>query len=165
MAETNNKSGNGSGWLNQLGWFLGLNMICLLLAVFAVFLGWRSYTLSINGQVVTGTVVRLEEDDRELTSSFNDIFPVVEFAVDGKTYSVQSQNNYRWWNRYLRFPVGKQVEMRYDPANPETAEINGWWDVWNETIILGLFTAIAAIAVNAYLLFRWRSQRASQASV
>ena len=110
----------------------------------------------MNGEVITGTVVRLLEEDASFTSDFT---PIVEFEVGGETYSVQSQNNYRWWNRYLRFPIGKQVEMRYEIGNPENAEINSWWDVWNETIILGVFTVIAAIGVNAYLLFRWRRSK------
>ncbi len=149
--------------LKWFGWFLGLNVVWLLLAAFAAFLGWRSYTLSVNGEVVTGTVVRLLEDD---TSSYtSDIYPIMEFEVDGETYSVQSQNNYRWWNRYIRFPVGKQVEMRYDPADPEKAEINSWWDIWNETLILGTFTAFVAIGVNVYLFMLCRRRRNPQAAV
>ena len=163
MEKINGTSGNGSAFFNQLGWFVGLNLAWLLLAGLTAWLGWRSYTLTTNGEVVTGTVVRLVEDDESAFDS--DIYPVVEFDVDGKTYSVRSQNNYRWWNRYTRFPVGRQVEMRYDPANPETAEVNSWWDVWKETIILGVFTVIAAIAVNVYVFFRGRRHSASQISV
>jgi hypothetical protein len=124
-------------------------------SVQTAWLGWRSFTLTTSGEVVTGTVVRWLEDDVSFTSDF---YPVVEFEVNGETYSVQSQNNYRGWQRYIRFPVGKQLEMRYNPANPETAEINSGWDVWNETIILGVFTIITAVAVNAYLFFRWRNR-------
>ena len=163
MAEINSKPDNKFSLLNWLGWFLGLNLAWLLLAVFAGWLGWRAYTLSFTGEVAAGTVVRLEEDNRELTSSFSDIFPVVEFEVNGETYSVRSQNNYRWWNRFTRFPVGKQVEMRYDPADPENAEINSWIDLWGEPIILSVFTIISAIAVNMYLLFRWRIGHKQQA--
>ncbi len=164
MTEINNKSGNNFSLLNWLGWFFALNLVWLLLAVVTAWLGWRASTLSFNGEVATGTVVRLVEDDRELTSSFNDIFPVVEFEVDGETYSVESQNNYRWWNRFTRFPVGKQVEMRYDPGNPENAEINSWLDLWGEPIILGVLTIIFAIGVNVFLLVRWRIGRNQQAS-
>lgn len=149
--------------LKWFGWFAALNLAWVLLAIFTVWLGWRSYTLSVNGEVVTGTVVRLLEDD---TSSYtSDIYPIVEFEVGGETYSVQSQNNYRWWNRYIRFPIGKQVEMSYDPANPEKAEVNSWWDIWNETLILGAFTAFAAIGVNVYLLMLWRRRRNLQTAV
>ena len=155
MEKMNDISGNGSTFLNKLGWFIGLNLAWLLLAVVTAWLGWRSFTLTTGGEVVTGTVVRWLEEDVSFTSDF---YPVVEFEVNGETYSVQSQNNYRWWQRYIRFPIDKQVEVRYNPANPETAEINSWWDVWNETIILGVFTVIAAVVVNAYLFFRWRNR-------
>lgn len=157
MTEINGTSGK----LKWFGWFVALNLAWLLLAAFTAWLGWRSYTLSVNGDVVTGTVVRLLEDD---TSSYtSDIYPIVEFEAGGEAYSVQSQNNYRWWNRYTRFPVGKQVEMRYDPADPEKAEINSWWDIWNESLILGLFTVLCATGVNVYLIFRWRIGRNTQA--
>lgn len=157
MERFNGTLGDGSTLFNRLGWFIGLNLAWLLLAVLTAWLGWRSYTLSASGSVTDGTVVRLLEDETAFDSDFT---PVVEFQLDGQTYTVQSQNTYRWWNRYTRFPVGRQVEVRYETANPENAEINSWWDVWNETIILGLFTILAAISVNVYLLFRWRSQRA-----
>jgi hypothetical protein len=158
MEKFNGKLGNHSTRFNWLGWFIGLNLAWLLLAVLTAWLGWRSYTLSVSGSVADGTVVRLLEEDVAFDSDF---YPVFEFQVGGKTYTVQSQNNYRWWNRYIRFPIGGQVEVRYETANPENAEINSWWDVWNETIFLGVFTILAAIAVNVYLIFHWRSQRAA----
>ena len=161
MAEINGRSGNGPSLLNWLGLFLALNLAWLLLAAFSAWLGWRSFNLSANGSVAEGTVVRLLQDQVAFDSDF---YPVVEFQVDGKTYTVQSQNNYRWWNRYIRFPVGGQVEILYDPADPEKAEINSWWDIWNESLILGVFTVIAAIGVNVYLLYRWRSRRNTSVS-
>lgn len=151
-----NSTGTSDTTFDRIKWFIGLNLAWLLLCVLAAWLGWRSYTITTSGSVAEGTVVRLLEDGPEFDSDFT---PVVEFQVDGKTYSVQSQNTYSWWNRYLRFPEGGAVEIRYDPANPETAEINSWWDIWNETILLGIFTIIAAFAVNIYLSVRWRAQR------
>jgi hypothetical protein len=157
MGTSNHLSGNGPTLFNQLGWFIVLNSAWLLLAALTVWLGSRSYTISMSGSVADGTVVRLWEDGVAFDSDFA---PIVEFQVDGKTYRVQSQNTYRWWNRYTRFPVGGQVAVRYETSNPENAEINSWWDIWNETIILGVFTLFAAIVINVYLLFRWRSRRA-----
>lgn len=152
--EANNKPATSFSLLNWLGWFAMLNLAWILLAGLAVWLGWRSYTLTTSGNIAEGTVVQLLEEDASFTSDFT---PIVEFQVDGQTYEVQSQNTYSWWNRYLRFPVGGQVEILYNPANPETAEINSWWDIWNETIILAIFTAIVAIGVNMYLIYRWRA--------
>src|SRR5688500_12817160 len=98
MAETNVKSAGGFSWLNWLGWLVALNVAWLLLAAFTVWLGSRSYTLSTEGDVAQGIVVDLVEDDP--AASDTDIYPVVEFKVDGETYTVRSQNSYRWWNRY-----------------------------------------------------------------
>lgn len=162
MTETNSKSVNSFSLLNWLGLFLVLNLAWLLLAAFTAWLGWRSFNLSANGHVVTGMVVRLVEESG--ADFFTDIYPVVEFEANGETYSVRSQNNYYWWDRYLRFPVGRPVEMRYDPANPENAEINSWVDLWTEPLLLGVFTGIAAIAVNVFLFLRWRIGHNKQAS-
>jgi len=118
--------------------------------------------LSASGSVADGTVVHLLEDETAFDSDFT---PVVEFQVGGRTYTVQSQNTYRWWNRYTRFPVGGKVTVRYETANPQNAEINSWWDIWNEPIILGMFTVIAAIVINSYLFFRWRAQRGTRVTV
>jgi Protein of unknown function (DUF3592) len=163
MAEINDKSGNGSGCLGWLGWALGLNVVWLLLAVFAAYLGWRSYNLGVNGEVAGGVVVGFVEDD--LTGSFTDIYPVVEFKANDQTYSVRSQNNYRWWNRYTRFRIGRRVEMRYDPANPENAEINSWLDLWGEPLILGVFVFISIIVSNVFLYFRWRMGHTARTAV
>lgn len=163
MENINERSGNGSGCLGQAGWVIGLNGIWLLLAVLAVFLGWRSYTLSADGEVAAGTVVRWLEEDK--SASFTDIYPVVEFEVEGQAYSVPSQNNYGWWNKYTRFPIGKQVEMRYDPANPEKAEINSLYDIWVEPIVLGIFAILAMIVTNAFFIARWRAGRSVKAAV
>jgi hypothetical protein len=159
MAEINDKSTNQGGCMGMLGWALGLNVIWLLMMAATVYLVMRSYNLSVNGEVVTGTVVRLVEEDK--SSPTTDIYPVVEFEVDGQTYSVRSQNNYRWWNQYTRFEIGKAVEMRYDPANPEKAEINSLFDLWGEPVVLGLFTLISAVVSNAFFIFRWRAGRST----
>jgi hypothetical protein len=163
MTKNNDKSINQGGCLGMLGWALGLNVIWLIMMAATVYLVMRSYNLSVNGETVTGAVVRLVEEDK--SSPTTDIYPVVEFEVDGQTYSVRSQNNYRWWNQYTRFGIGKSVEMRYDPANPEKAEINSLFDLWGEPIILGLFTLIAAVLSNAFFIFRWRAGRNGAQSI
>lgn len=158
MGTSNHLSGNGSTLLNHLGRFLGLNLVWLLLALFTAWMGWRTYTLSTkssNGNVAEGKVVQLQGG----IVFFSDFTPMVEFQADGVTYRVQSQNSYPWWKRLMSFPVGGQVEVRYEVGNPENAEITSWWDLWNETIFLGVLTILATFAINLFLLLRWLSQR------
>lgn len=155
--ETNHQP-QTSSVMSLLGWFIGLNLIWVVLAAFAVWLGWRSYTLTTTGETAQAIVVRLIEEDRNQFTT--DITPVFQFQVNGETYEVASQNNYRWWNRYFRFSEGKEIEIRYDPSNPELAEINSFWDVWSETIILGILALLFAIGVNGYFLMRWRMSKA-----
>jgi hypothetical protein len=157
--ESNMQTRESFSMLNFAGWVVGLNIAWILLAVLAAWLGWRSYTLTTSGNVAEGTVVRLLEEEVSPTSDFT---PVFEYQINGQTYEVHSQNTYSWWNRYFRFPVGGEVEIRYDPADPENAEVNSWWDIWNETIILSIFTVIFAICVNVYLIYRWRVGKSQQ---
>lgn len=157
------KSANESfNWLKEIVLAISLNSIWVLMALLAVWLGWRNYTLSVNGNRVEGTVVRWLEDDKAAFDS--DFIPIVEFQVDDITYTIQSQNSYRWWNRYTRFSIGKQVQILYDPANPKSGEINSWLDIWMEPLLLGAFTIIFAITISMYILFRWRRGRNLQVS-
>ncbi|HCB01284.1 MAG TPA: hypothetical protein DEP19_02780 [Anaerolineae bacterium] len=151
--ETNSQPQNASS-MNWIVWFIGLNLICLLLAALAVWLGWRAYTLTTTGEVTQARIVRLIEGGES-----DDLTPVFQFQVDGETYEVQSQNSYAWWLAELRFPEGKQIEIRYDPSNPELAEINSFWSVWGETILLSIFTVLFALGVNAYFVTRWRMNK------
>ena len=143
--------------LSWLGWFIGFNLIWIAMAAAAVWLGWRSYTLTTGGETTTGTVVRLIEDD--INSFTTDVTPVFQFQVNGEAYEVRSQNMYGWWNRYFRFKEGREVEVRFDPANPELAEVNSLWDIWLEAILLGIFSIIFAVGVNVYFLYRWRNRQ------
>lgn len=143
-----------NSFMNWLGWFIGLNLVCVLLAALALWLGWENFNLTASGEITQGTVVRLLEEDVAFDSSFK---PVFQFQAGGETYEVQSQNTYGWWNRYFRFSEGSQVEIRYEAGNPENAEINSLWDIWIETILLSLFTLLFAVGVNGYFVMRWRA--------
>ena len=52
------KSANESfNWLKEIVLAISLNSIWVLMALLAIWLGWRNYTLSVNGNRVEGTVV------------------------------------------------------------------------------------------------------------
>lgn len=140
---------------NWLGWFIGLNLLCLLFGALAGWLAWRSYTLTATGEVTQATVVSLIEDGES-----DDLSPVFQFQVDGKDYKVHSQNSYAWWLAEILFPEGKQVEIRYDPSNPELAELNSFWNLWSEPVLLSIFTILFGLGVNAYFVMRWRASKA-----
>jgi hypothetical protein len=147
----------GPAWLEQAKWFAGLNLLWIVLAAVAAWLGWRSYTLSVNSAVTQATVVRLVESE---TDSYS---PQFEFAVDGQTYKVISQNEYGFLTSQMRFPEGKEVEIRYEVGNPQNAEINSLWDIWAETVLLSGFTILLAVGGNTFLVLRSRWKRAASA--
>lgn len=157
MTASQSTPAKSASFPSLLGVLLVINLVACVMAGAAAWMGWRSLSLTTDGQVATGTVVRLVEDDPN--EIFTGISPVVEFEANGETYEVRSQNTYQWWDRYLRFPVGRQVEVRYDPANPATAEINSWVDLWVEPLCLGGFTLIFVLVANAFMLMRWRAGR------
>jgi hypothetical protein len=152
--ETTSKPATTAEKIEQAKWFIGLNLAWLLLAALTVWLGMRSYTLTVDSETTTGTVVDIVElGDSDGGSSYS---PVIEFTVAGRPYLVTSQNNYSFWTSQIRFPEGKQVEVRYETGDPQNAEVNSLWDIWQETVILGVFTLLAAIGVNIFLVLRRR---------
>jgi len=87
----------------------------------------NSIYLESNGVITTGTIIDLEEHSGVRPTDSPTYTLVVEFDVDGKTYTIKS---------YMAYPVsstngvGDPVQVRYDPANPETAQIDTFEERW-----------------------------------
>jgi hypothetical protein len=61
--------------------------------------------------------------------------PVFFFtATDGKTYTVTSKTT----TRSPSFGIGQQASVRYNPANPEDARIDTFFQTWGDAIVLGI---------------------------
>ena len=115
---------------------LFLGAFCLW-GVYAAFTGWQ---LETKGETASGTVVRLAESD-SAEGGCCVYSPVVEVRADGRVYSFESDNA----SDPPAYRVGQEVSVRYDPANPATAQIDSFGERWLFPIIIipaMLFTAL-----------------------
>lgn len=114
-------------------------MMLLLGALFAVS-GYYAYnskaTLLANAATTTAKVVSL----RDVQRLGGGVFPVFQFTtIEGsiiKTESSVSTSAYK---------VGDVVEIFYDPANPQQASINTFWQLWTTALWLGAASGLLLV--------------------
>ena len=121
--------------------------------LWGAYAGYVSYTLEQNGETTTGIVVKMEES----SSAENGCCvysPVIEFAANGQTYSFEGDNA----SNPPAYAVGEEVSVLYDPANPDTAQINKWTERWLFPMIIIPAMLIAALVLNFFLIRSfWRN--------
>lgn len=97
----------------------------------------------------TGRVVSLRYDDEGLSS------PDVAYAArDGRERVYRSRSASSW-----SYAVGEEVEVLYDPRDPDEAEIDRWTSLW---LLPGIFAGLggAACAIGLVGLRRRRERKA-----
>ena len=129
-----------------MGLCFGISALGLLGgAVWAYFKQQRT----MEGRVaVTGTVVELTD---RITASgrASMICPVVEFTVvpSGETIRFTSE----FGSRPAGHKVGQSVNVRYDPAEPQKAEIESKMTLWLVPLILAFMGIIACCMTMVFL--------------
>jgi hypothetical protein len=139
--------------LNRL--YIGCTMIFGNL-FFAAFCLWGAYSavvswrLQTSGEITTGTVARLEESTHE---GYCCVYsPVVEFQVNGRTYSFENDSA----SSSPEYQVGSEVQVRYDPADPNTAQINTFSASWLFPIIIIPAMILGSLILSFYMIRAWR---------
>jgi hypothetical protein len=124
---------------------------------FGAFCLWGAYAAAISfkletsGESTTGTVTRLEES--ETSEGYCCVYaPVVEFQVNGQTYSFEDSNA----TSSSDYAVGSEVRVLYDPQDPNTAQINEFTSRWLFPIIIIPAMTLAALFVNFFMIRAWR---------
>ncbi|MBK9924467.1 MAG: DUF3592 domain-containing protein [Anaerolineales bacterium] len=138
----------------QLGcWIILSNLFFMGFCLWGAYAGYTSWKLDTEGKTAIGTVVRLEE------SSDSDggccvYSPVVEFTANDQTYSFESGNA----SYPPAYEVGEEVNVIYDPADPNTAQINKWTERWLFPIIIIPVMIFTSLIVT-FILVRgfWRN--------
>jgi hypothetical protein len=145
------KVGNG---LNRL--YIGCVMILGNL-FFAAFCLWGAYSaviswrLQSSGEITTGTVIRLEES--RTSEGYCCVYsPVVEFQVGGQTYSFENDTA----SSSPEYQVGSEVQIRYDPADPNTAQINTFSARWLFPIIIIPAMIFGSLVLSFFMIRAWR---------
>jgi len=148
------KVGGVANRLQLSCWIVFANLFFAGFCLWGAYAGYISWTLDQNGETTTGTVIQLEE------SSDGDggccvYSPVIEFEANGRTYVFEGDNA----SYPPSYEVGEKVSVLYDPANPDTVQINKWTERWLMPIILIPAMIFAALLVNFFLIRAfWRNE-------
>jgi Protein of unknown function (DUF3592) len=135
---------DGQAPARRIGYLIAFIVIaCGLLCLGAVWVGIHknsidilqtSWQLSRSGVTTTGTVVDVEQYEGVHTYSDSTFRFFVEFAVDGKTYRIKSNAIYPGRSSSW---VGEGMPIIYDPADPNTAQIDTFKERWSYPLIDG----------------------------
>jgi len=129
--------------------FVVLNLVWLGLLGWAAWYGYDSYTLSTTGKLVDGVVIGNETHSSDDGPSYS---PIIEYAVDDRTYEFHSQNS----ADPPKYDEGEHVTLRYNPDQPDQARINDLWELWLLPAILGPSALLMALLVNGGYFVAWR---------
>jgi hypothetical protein len=136
--------------------FIGCSTIFANL-FFSAFCLWGAYAASVSwrletsGESTTGRVTRLEES--ETPEGYCCVYsPVVEFEVNGQTYSFEDDTA----SSSPDYDIGNEVRILYDPEDPNTAQINQFSKRWLFPIIIIPAMIFAALLVNFFMIRAWR---------
>lgn len=136
-----------------------LQIGCLALffnLLFAGFCLWGAYAASVSwrleteGQTTPGIVTRMEESN-DSEGGCCVYSPVIEFAAGGQTYTFEGDNA----SDPPQYKVGQRVNVRYDPADPNTAQIDSFFERWLFPIIIIPVMLLAALIVNFFAIRAW----------
>lgn len=97
----------------------------------------------------TGTVVELT---RKNTTRGYILCPVVEFTIpSGETIRFTSE----FGSRLAGHTIGQSVAVRYEPADPQKAEIESTMSLWLVPLIMGFMGLIACCLTVVFVGFYW----------
>lgn len=127
------------------GWLL-VNLFILGFLCWALYMAFVGYRVEVNGATTEGYVSGLEPRDGGTYTA------VIDFEVDGKTYSFNDSTS----SNPPRFELGETVVVRYDRSNLNIAQIDSRFPLWlfPASMVAGLFVAL--IAVNIWGVRAWK---------
>lgn len=117
---------------------------------------WGAYAAStairweLNGETIPAIVVELKEsNDTELGRRYTS---VVEYEVDGQTYSVEVGEP----SIPAAYEVGETVTVRYRRDDPQVVEVDSWIERWMFPLIIIPSMILVAVILNFVAYRGWR---------
>src|SRR3990172_9867487 len=103
-----------------------------LLALIGVFLFIRTRIFIGKAQEVKGTVIQMVYSHS--SEGGGGYAPVYQFkTLDGQTIVIQDSLS----SNPPRFQVGQEIDILYEPGNPQKARINKWMNLYFVPVLLG----------------------------
>jgi hypothetical protein len=136
----------------QIGcWTIAANLFFAAFCLWGVYAAYTGWQLQTKGMTTPGTVVRLSErSDPE--GGCCTYVPVVDFEANNQTYTFEGNNA----SYPPRYEVGEQVGVRYDPTDPNTAQIDSLFERWVFPVIIIPAMILAALVINIVMVRAWR---------
>lgn len=136
----------------QIGcWTIFFNLFFAGFCLWGVYAAYTGWQLQTNGVTTPGTVVRLNEQS-DAEGGCCTYVPVVDFKVNDQVYTFEGDNA----SDPPAYQVGEQVNVRYDPLNPNTAQIDSFFERWIFPIIIIPTMILAAAILNFFMIRAWR---------
>jgi len=122
--------------------------IGFLFVIVAVIIYIRTRTFINNAQEVKGTVVEMVY--RTSSKGSGSYAPVYKFrTIDGQTIVVQDSLS----SNPPQFQVGQEIDVLYNPENPQKSYINKWMNLYFLPALLGGM-GLAFGGVGVFMIFR-----------
>ena len=122
--------------------------------LWGAYVGYVSWQLEQNGETTSGTVVQMEESSSS-EGGCCVYSPVIEFVAGGQTFSFEGDTA----SNPPAYKVGEEVSILYDPADPNTVQINKWSERWLFPLIIIPAMILAALLVNFFMIRAlWRNE-------
>jgi hypothetical protein len=136
----------------QIGcWTIFFNLFFAGFCLWGAYAAYTGWQLQTNGITTPGTVVRLNEQS-DAEGGCCTYVPVVDFNVNDQVYTFEGDNA----SNPPAYRVGDQVRVRYDPTNPNTAQIDSFFERWIFPIIIIPAMILAAAILNFFMIRSWR---------
>ena len=127
------------------------NLFFMTFCLWGVYVAYTSWQLQTQGETATGTVIQLDEQS-DANGGCCTYVPVIEFQVKEQTFSfrvarLRTLRNLKW---------GEMVKVLFNPADPNTAQIDNLFERWLLPAILIPAMVFAALILNFFMIRTWR---------
>ncbi|MBK8418621.1 DUF3592 domain-containing protein [Candidatus Villigracilis saccharophilus] len=129
--------------------FLFANLLFTGFCLWGVYMLYVSVQLETKGKITEGIVVEMDASTTDGSTTYS---PIIEFEANGETHSFKGNIS----SNPPQYSIGDRVDVRFDPGNPNTAQIDKSSERWLTPILLIPAMLIAAIIVNFFLIRAWR---------
>jgi hypothetical protein len=138
----------------QIGcWTVFFNLFFAGFCLWGAYAGYTSWKLDKEGETATGIVVSLDESN-DSEGGCCVYSPVIEFEANDQTYTFEGDNA----SDPPAYDVGEEVNVIYDPKDPNTAQINKWTERWLFPIIIIPVMFLTALILNFFMIRAfWRN--------
>jgi hypothetical protein len=143
--------GKGASRLQIGCWTIFFNLFFTGFCLWGVYAAYTGWQLQTKGVTAPGTVVRLSERS-DAEGGCCTYVPVIDFKVNDQVYTFEGGNA----SYPPAYDVGQQLDVRYDPNNPNTAQIDSFFERWIFPMLIIPAMIIAAAILNFFMIRSWR---------